>query len=239
MLIKNVKNDFFDLDKAGQPSISFINSPSNFATTIVEQINNDIYKIVENYVDKDSIVVDAGANIGYFSYYISPIVKEIHCFEPTPDTFKILELIKESADLSNLVLNQAALGRHTGKCAFSICPENETMNSIEGLNGSAKNMYEQSIEVDCYTLVDYLNNNKIDKVDFIKIDIEGGEKHVLFDRSFEDLNGRIGALLIEVHLFDEHVTLQSSLESVTGRLSECGYVCNVLSHDTILATYPT
>jgi hypothetical protein len=100
-------------------------------------------------------------------------------------------------------------------------------------------MYEQSIEVDCYTLVDYLNNNKIDKVDFIKIDIEGGEKHVLFDRSFEDLNGRIGALLIEVHLFDEHVTLQSSLESVTGRLSECGYVCNVLSHDTILATYPT
>jgi FkbM family methyltransferase len=237
MLVKNIEGDFFNLEDIEDQD--FLESPSNFVATIVQQINSDIYRVIENYIDENSVVIDAGANIGYFSYYASPAVKEIHCFEPTPRTFRALEAMKSSANLENLVLNQAALGDHSGKCSFSICPDNETMNSVEGANGAANGMYADSIEVDCFTLADYLNKNDIETVDFIKIDIEGGEKYVLFDSSFEELNEKIKALLIEVHLFDNHLTLQSSVDAARTRLSDCGYICEVLNHDTILAINPS
>lgn len=112
--------------------------------------------------------MDVGANIGYWSKFLTIIarVDEVHAFEPDPICYRILQknLLGSAA-----VVNQGAISEAEGTLELFIDPDHSGDNRpyfIEGRN---------RIEVPCYSLDSYVKKAQLDRVDFIKIDIQGGE----------------------------------------------------------------
>ncbi len=116
-------------------------------------------------------VVDVGANIGIYTALLAKIVGEkgkVYAFEPSPHNFNLLKKYNKS---NNVTLVQAAVGDVTGEITLYISAklnvDHQTYETDE---------IRQKINVLSYRLDDYLKN---EKVDFIKMDIQGFEYHAL------------------------------------------------------------
>ena len=186
----------------GLKSLSF---PYNFETRHGQKITiNTFHDLVtvwvifcrhEYKIPKDtSVVIDAGANIGTFSIYASgKNVKEIFAIEPFPDTYSQLEKNIKRNGLENKVkLNSLALANETGT---------RNMDLSDGPSQSRGLLEDQDksgLTVTTSTLADFLNTIGKDEIDFLKIDIEGGEHEVFHSSTTETLR-RIKYIAMEYH----------------------------------------
>jgi FkbM family methyltransferase len=117
-------------------------------------------------------VLDIGANVGLFSFLGSAIVGDkgtIHAFEPSKNTFDALNSNIKLNGLSNVQPHQLALSNENGTISMGDAAD-DALNFID-INQANKN----GEIVKMQTLDSFLKNNNINKVDFIKIDIEGAE----------------------------------------------------------------
>ena len=119
------------------------------------------------------IILDVGANIGYWSSYLAMYKKNIISFEPDPTTYKILEKnllpFQTYSKLENL-----AVGNLKGNVDFYLNPIHSGDNSpIKGSENWDK------ISVPSCDLDSYLVSQKINDVGLIKIDVQGGELNCL------------------------------------------------------------
>lgn len=140
----------------------------------------EITNIFRRFIRDDSVVFDVGANSGYFGIVAGSHLKqgELHFFEPNPN---YIPVITKSLWLNGLFgkskVNQNAVSSKDG--------ENLILNIVEDLWGSSSlhevistvNIAER-IEVKSLTLDSYIKENKIEKVDVVKIDVESHEEEV-------------------------------------------------------------
>jgi len=116
-------------------------------------------------------VVDVGANIGIYTAFMAKIVGEkgrVCAFEPSPQNFKLL---KEYNNSANVTLVRAAIGDTTGQIALYISDKLNVDHRTYETGEKRKR-----IDIQSYRLDDYLQN---EKVDFIKMDIQGFEYQAL------------------------------------------------------------
>ncbi len=145
----------------------------------------DQYHIKE-FIKKDSVVIDAGANIGIFSLYAHRLepTASIYAFEPTPIVFKILEQnIKNNGLEKNISSYNLALGDVIGEKEMLMDLSNpeglgvgNSLTDSGCLTGTGK-FNRQKIKIT--TIDDFVLNQHLSKVDFIKIDTEGYEKQII------------------------------------------------------------
>lgn len=128
---------------------------------------------LSNIKDKE-LVLDIGANIGYhtvlFAKSINPSVRVIS-YEPVKKTFEILQSNVELNSLTNVDLNNFALGSKNESMVININDE-PGWNSLVHNNPNSKS---ETIEI---SKGDDILKDKNKKV-FIKIDTEGFELEVL------------------------------------------------------------
>ena len=99
-------------------------------------IYRPLYSVFKSYADRTerrllarnlspgSVVVDAGANIGIYSRFLSNSVGSagmVHSFEPDPQNFARLRI--EVASLPNVRVNQLVLSDRTGDSLLYVCDE--------------------------------------------------------------------------------------------------------------------
>jgi FkbM family methyltransferase len=130
--------------------------------------DNEI-KVVINPQD---VVIDAGAWIGDFSAYAASKGGISYAFEPVASTFKILEKTA-SLNKGKIIPVQKGLSDKNSTMKISISDVNSGSHSM-ALKRSSK---EEHISIT--TLDDFVKTNKIEKIDFIKSDIEGEERGLL------------------------------------------------------------
>jgi FkbM family methyltransferase len=120
-------------------------------------------------VDRPRCVVDVGANIGVFSLYQSMLkrAEQVIAFEPSPDVFPRLVKNIEINGIKNVRAVNAAVGNESGTLSFS--ESRVSANSRVSETGL--------IKVPCVRLDDELRD--VHSIDFLKIDTEGYETHVL------------------------------------------------------------
>ena len=119
------------------------------------------------YIKEGDIVIDAGANMGCYSYaFLNKvgITGEVYCFEPSKEAYECL--VCNLGKMQNCMLFNMALGCETG--SVNVVQENQNA----GMN------YCQTSKAGKIPLrtIDSFNFHK---VDFIKIDVEGFELMVL------------------------------------------------------------
>lgn len=167
---------------------------------------------VHRLVSAGSVVVDAGANVGYITATLARWVGpegRVHSFEPVPSTFAVLRRTVEHLRLGNVILHPCALSDSAG----------EAKVHIPSFADGRENFYEASLHVHPWntysgrsfsvrtaTLDDELGSDA-ERVHFMKIDVEGHEEPLLLGSRLVLQRAR-PALLIEIDgsLDDESVS---------------------------------
>jgi FkbM family methyltransferase len=148
------------------------------------QIEPVVSFIVRRLFHSNGVMLDIGANVGYYSIlaaYACPN-GQVWSFEPSPRTYGILCENIQANRLQNVVARQLALGETHSMLKFNIYGD-QALNSV---SVSAEHRHPffpggpvQVLNVECTTIDDVMNDNHIERVDLIKLDIEGYEYFAL------------------------------------------------------------
>ena len=127
-------------------------------------------------VNPGDIVIDAGSWIGDFAAYASVKGAVTYAFEPTDSTFAILE---QTAELNgNIFPIKKGLSDENTSMQFFVSSVNSEANRFSRVSNT-QGYSEASSRVQTTTIDDFVRENNLPRVDFIKADIEGFERHML------------------------------------------------------------
>jgi FkbM family methyltransferase len=144
-------------------------------------------------------IFDVGANKGDWTQFAKSIVGDsvqFHCFEVVPDTFKKLQ--KNYSTNANVKLNNVGLSDSEG----------EFIIHYDSLNSGTATVYnplffgaeKSKINVRSIRGDSYVSENNVDKINFLKIDVEGMEPNVLRGFSETLKQGKIDIIQFEYGL---------------------------------------
>lgn len=128
-------------------------------------------------INDGDCVLDVGANIGFHTMYFAELAGntgKIFAFEPIPVNFLALKQNLSLNGFGQITAEEIALGNETNTIKIHIDPGLKNPGAYTLLSHGKANTYITCVKGD-----EYLDNKKIDHVDFIKIDVEGYEYEVL------------------------------------------------------------
>lgn len=143
---------------------------------LVEKNETELVLKILKQLSEDFYMLDIGANTGYYGILTSYLFPKsnVYSFEPIK---KHCEMINESIkinNIKNLHINQIALG-YKEEVNVDIYNAGSGTSLIKGFTKSDEGITKVNIR----TLDSLSDNNQINKIDFIKIDVEGFELQVL------------------------------------------------------------
>jgi len=118
------------------------------------------------------VVVDIGANVGYYTLIASRLVGDegrVYAFEPDPVAFSFLEKNVALNGSTNVVLEQKAASNEPGSLRLYLSEENKGDHRIFETEEKRK-----SVEIEAVALDDYFEGRE-SRIDFVKIDTQGAE----------------------------------------------------------------
>ena len=155
----------------------------NFLRKVKNIDNNSYYNKLTDLVMKatlkpDSTCVDAGCNRGLILKDMMRFAPKgrFLAFEPLPDFYE--GLLKDFQS-ENVKIFDIALSDSKGISSFNYVITNPSYSGLIKRPYDRPDEKDCKIEVNTDTLDNILENEQIEKVDFIKIDVEGGEYSVL------------------------------------------------------------
>jgi len=176
-LMKNVQSHLKSDFAIVQGSKMFLDPDDRLELSINGVYGEYETQIMKNHIKKGDVVIDVGANIGYFTLLYSRLVGEkgkVIAFEPEPKNFELLKKNIEINNYDNVIIEQKAVSDSNGTLNLFLA-DNMANHKIYQLSES----YDKSIPIESVILDDYLKeHNLTDKINFIKIDVEGAEYNV-------------------------------------------------------------
>lgn len=146
------------------------------------------------------LFIDIGANAGYFSLFaVSRFANtKILAYEPISSNF---EQLRRNINLNkgcNISAFQMAVAGYSGKAVMAYDDANKLTTSARMISENFPTHENNVIEIQCVTIKDIFDENKLDICDFLKMDCEGAENEIIFNCPLEYLL-RIKQFAIEVH----------------------------------------
>jgi FkbM family methyltransferase len=135
-------------------------------------------KLFSDMIKSESIIFDVGANIGIYSLIAAKKIKtpgKIFAFEPSEWAFNRLKENISLNSVNSIELINKAVSNYNGKTDFYLC-EDDAYNSL-GSEPMQKVVAKKIVAV--ITLDNFCANEKIDKINILKIDTEGADFLVL------------------------------------------------------------
>lgn len=137
----------------------------------------ELLKEIKSTLINGSTFIDGGANIGFFSLIASKIIGPkgvVIAFEPTPLTSSFLKKNIKINNINNVVVSNNGLSSSEKYLPFVLTnkPEGNSIIFDKEKNLSNKN---EIININTTSIDKFCINNDIQKVDLIKLDIEGQE----------------------------------------------------------------
>jgi FkbM family methyltransferase len=178
------------------------NLPKSFKKTFQSYLLSGIWeelttKLFKEVVKEGDVVVDLGANIGYFTLLAARLVGsegKVYSFEPEPLNHGLLLKNIELNRYDNVVAMQKAVSDTSGQVKFFLDRKDTGAHSIYQSDDS-----REHIEIESVTLDEFFQDKNY-RVNVIKMDIEGAELAALAGmqriiQENEDLK-----LFVEFHL---------------------------------------
>ena len=138
------------------------------------------YEMFDNIIRPGDIVVDLGANIGFFTRKAAKTAGKVIAVEASPEHFSCL--VENTHDMKNVeYANSIAIGEVAQA-------EHRHMNTV----------YSKRCAKSTITLAQIMERFELDRIDFLKVDIEGAEYEMLLNTPKEVLD-KIDRISIEMH----------------------------------------
>jgi FkbM family methyltransferase len=128
--------------------------------------------------NKGDVVLDAGAHIGYYTLKAAQAVGDegiVISVEPDPRNFKILQNNVRSNRLRNVKLINCALGSSAGYARLEMASN----PLVSQLMKKSQNRNLHLIKVEVKTIDELCQEIGVQRLDWVKIDVEGGASDVL------------------------------------------------------------
>jgi len=158
-------------------------------------------RLLSMEIKRDMVCIDIGANIGYYALLESKLVGEdgkVIVFEPSPANFKYLSenLNSQSQKFSHTEAHNVAIGSTDGYVNFLIQDWSNLCRVID--EPSNNNNDNNVIKVPVRRLDSFLKENPLDRLDFIRMDVEGYEVNIY--KGMKEIIAKFRPmLLMEVH----------------------------------------
>jgi FkbM family methyltransferase len=193
----------------------WIRAGTEDAAIVSTKFERDVLEVFKpQYGD---VVLDVGANVGKYVIHTANLVGEkgkVVALEPFNETFNILcENIRENGFEKIVKPIKIAVSDKKGKVRMYFKKNEWGLNSIVETPG------KDYVEVNTDTIDSLLIELKIEEVNWIKIDVEGAEYHVLLGAVKTLTNNNIN-LIIEVRLANK--------DKVSNFLKSLGYSISIL-----------
>jgi FkbM family methyltransferase len=166
---------------------------------LLETYEPDVWRVLMSEIRPGDVVADVGASIGLYTLAIARRVGphgRVYAFEPDPSSADILHRLLDLNDLSERVeVVQKVVGAGPGRVEFVAGGGSESHVRPNGARIS-----RPTISVDVVTLDEMFANQKLD---LVKIDVEGFEESVLVgaETILCDRTRAPRSLFVEVHPF--------------------------------------
>lgn len=175
----------------------FFNTPveTSFIGHQLSEIYRDQVYVPFLQGKKDLTIIDIGANIGMTTYYFSRFAKVVHSVEPSLEHFETLKHMVKFNELNNVVLHKEAIWIKDTIEEFHH-NQNKTMFSLHTAVDDGSSRIEK---VKVTSIDTFFKENKIEKCDFMKIDIEGSEFELVCSDKFAEIAPKIETVFLEYH----------------------------------------
>jgi FkbM family methyltransferase len=188
-------------------------------------------RLFRELITPGMVVIDVGANIGYFSLLASTLVGpqgEVHAFEPDPVNCGLLKKNVRMNRASNIKVVQAALGNSDDPVPLFLNSDNKGDHRIWEASGESRT----KITVKATTLDHYLNKTGI-VPSFIKIDVQGAEGGVLEGMKETLAQGAPRFMILE--LWPEALRkCETDPQEMIKLIADAGFTIRVVADDLLL-----
>jgi FkbM family methyltransferase len=202
-------------------------------------ITSAFVQILEEACKKDpnAVVVDVGANIGYFSLLSASMGCKVHAWEPLPENLKLVQMgLNMNPSLAKRIILHP-----------NICTEEKTPLEISGTNvdGHVKGSYEHDdmgaarkkemtgfretggIRVEGLSIDEAVGGENIV---LLKVDVEGYEPHVMQSAKSVLKRKQVGTIILEYNMWRGMTAAQGII--MLEQLRDFGYELSVAMSPT-------
>lgn len=226
--MKEVIYKMLDLFTSGKGLRKTINGfsvrlPTRYINYFPADYEHGNFSFLKQHVKEGDHILDIGAHIGLFATIAAQLAGnggKVYAFEPSLETMALLKQTIRINKQENIIIPfTEAMGANSGKTTFYVSP-------IKGDNSNSLVSYKEdrelkALEVNMLCIDDFVKLNNIQRLAFIKIDVEGAE--------FDTLTGAIATLknlkpvcIVAIH--PEPIKAKGdSLEKIYDLIIACGY----------------
>ena len=144
---------------------------------VLAEQRREIYGSGQNGVRRGDIVLDCGAHVGVFTRVALALgAEKVVAIEPAPATVVALKLNHaEDIAAGRLIICEKGVWDSETKMPFRLDPHESMVNKVAPGRAEGDNV----IEISLTTIDKLVEDLNLDRVDFIKMDIEGAEQRAL------------------------------------------------------------
>jgi len=166
-----------------------------FHYSIFISLFEDMFLNNEYYVrlSKDPSIIDLGSEVGLSVTYFKSVYPgaRIMAFEPDPASYKLLKKNITNNDMKRVTAHNIALANKVGSMPFYID------SSVDG--SLTMSLYAKRQQKKIVVKVNRLSHYIKQRIDLLKMDIEGAEFDVLSDLSHSKKLSLIKTIIVEYH----------------------------------------
>jgi FkbM family methyltransferase len=170
--------------------------------------------LIASRLADDSVFIDAGASVGGYALSIAAAVPraKVLAIEPLPEIFERLVYNIDQNAFANVKALSCALADRDGEVTLFVNANNRGETSVRIVSADAKAL---RLRVPAKSLLSVLREERYDRLDAIKLDIEGAEDLAL-DAFFRDAPASLWPLLIvmEFNLLPAEAELEQRLRGL-------------------------
>lgn len=147
-----------------------------------DKLESEVF-VLDRFLSEGSVVLDIGAAYGRYAYQMARLVGpsgRIYCFEPGNYSYKVLTGVIRFHRLKNIVPIKKAVSdkEGTARLTIPVKKKNKLGPSLAHLATTDDAQGITQNDIPTTTVDNFIAQKGIQRVDFIKCDVEGAEMHV-------------------------------------------------------------
>ena len=191
--------------------------------------NRRFISACQDLLELPIVSVDVGADGGVREWGELAALCEIHAFEPRPDSFDDLQKAQIEGGRPSVKLHNTGLARTTDRHRLYITriPQASSLRKPKPASFLLKRWRQdngfdvtQELEINCISLAQFVQEQQLSRIDFLKLDTQGSELDIL--RGGGDFLREISIIKCEVE-FVQLYEGQPLFDEVVGTLASYGF----------------
>lgn len=152
-------------------------SDDNYLQHIGPYFEPEMVQLFTSLLRPEDVVLDVGANIGCTTLLFAQLARRVFSFEPSPSTFAFLQANVEAAGFDNIVPVNLGMGHQEGVFELTFAADNRSGGFVSNRITASQGHNVERIAIAAGDA--WIAQAGVERVDFIKIDVEGFERNVI------------------------------------------------------------